>query len=403
MAIRVLIAEHDPALRTQMKEIIGSEGTEVVGLARDGQEAIQMAMQLSPHIAFVTHDLPGLSGIQTCEMLSALAPDIMCVLVSDVRSQDRVDSAIHAGARAVIAKPLDAAQVGTLIVELAEVRKRRESADLLDWKDPSKFPKAISITGAKGGVGKSTIAVNVAVVLAKHFPNKVALLDLYTQFGDIAAMMNVVPKYTLGDLVPVSKDLDTELIQNYITKHASGVHVLVSSVEPIPLDVITAECLDSVLYVLKRMYRYIIVDVPPILHPATLHVLAHSNVILLIANLFDLTTATDTKKLYDALQSEHISRDNIKLVLNRVSKVNRLHTADIEQMFDCSILAHIPNDGRLVNSVNQGIPLAMSDGASPLGRSFIRLAASITGSTDEVAAVQAASLKKRLFKSKKGK
>jgi pilus assembly protein CpaE len=241
------------------------------------------------------------------------------------------------------------------------------------------------------------------VVLAEHFPNKVALLDLYTQFGDIAAMMNVVPKYTLGDLVPVSKDLDTELIQNYITKHASGVHVLVSSVEPIPLDVITAECLDSVLYVLKRMYRYVIMDVPPILHPATLHVLAHSNVILLIANLFDLTTATDTKKLYDALQSEHISRDNIKLVLNRVSKVNRLHTADIEQMFDCSILAHIPNDGRLVNSVNQGIPLAMSDGASPLGRSFIRLAASITGSTDEVAAAQAASLKKRLFKSKKGK
>ncbi|HUV06069.1 MAG TPA: AAA family ATPase [Armatimonadota bacterium] len=380
MSVRVLIAERDPALRNQIRDTVASfEGCEVVGMARDGQETIQMAVLLIPHVAVISQDLPGISGLQACEILSALAPDVMSVLVTSGKAQDKLDSAMRAGARAVITKPLDDSQLRTVINELAELRKRRESPEVLDWRDPSRFPKVVSVTGAKGGVGKTTIAVNLAVLLAKRLPNRVAIVDLYTQFGDIAMMLNVTPKHTIAEMESLCDEVDTDLVQSYVTKHPSGVHVLAASVTPVPLSAVSAECLDSLLYVLKRTYRYVVLDVPPILHEATLHALAHSNMVLLIANLFDLTTASDTKKIYDALQQEHISKENIKIVLNRVLKANRLRTADIERMFDCDILAQIPNDRRMVTSVNQGIPLALSDGDSPIGRSFTMLADAVAG------------------------
>ena len=385
-----------------MREIVGAvEDCEVVGLARDGQETIQMAMQSVPHVALIAYDLPGIAGPQTCETLNALAPDIMSVLVSDSRSNDKIEAAMRAGARALIARPLQRRDVEKLIGELAEVRKRADSPEVSDWKDPARFPRVIAVTGAKGGVGKSTIAVNLAVMLAKKSPKKVAVLDLYTQFGDIGTMFGLVPKRTLSELVPITTELDPDLIRNYVTEHESGVDVIASSSKPLPLDAIGTESLDNLFYVLKRMYRYVIVDMPPMLHPMTLHVMAHSNLILLVANLFDVTTATDTKRYYDALVEERIPRGNVRVVLNRVSKVNRLHTGDMERMLDVTILAHIPNDGRLVSAVNQGVPMAMSDGDSPLGHSLERLAGAVSGQTPDVPHVEREPAKRRrIFKAK---
>lgn len=385
MPIRVLIAEYDAKLRDEIANIVASDAEcEIVGLAQDGQEAVELAVMRSPHVAIISNNVRGISPLQTCEMLNAVAPAVMPVLLVDSRSPDSLESAMRSGARAVVSIPVNSKELLPLIATLTEVGKRRDSDEVRQLKDPSTFSRVIAVTGAKGGVGKSTIAVNLAVILARYAPTKVALVDCYTQFGDIATMFNVRPTRTLSELDSVSKDLDATMIQDYLTKHPSGVDILVSSMEPLPLDSMSAECLENLLYVLKRMYRYIVVDVPPILHEPTLRLLSHANTILLIANLFDLTTATDTKRFFTAVGESRIPRENIGVVLNRVSRTNQIHTKDMESLFECGILASIPNDRRLVSAINQGVPIAVSDGDTPFGRSMGALASKVSGMRGEL-------------------
>jgi pilus assembly protein CpaE len=353
-------------------------------MAKDGQEAVELAVMRSPHVAIISNHVRGISPLQTCEMLNAVAPTVMPVLLVDSRSPENLESAMRSGVRAILSIPVEPKELLPLISTLAEVGKRRDTDEVRQLKDPSTHSRVIAVTAAKGGVGKSTIAVNLSVILARHAPSKVALVDCYMQFGDIATMFNVRPARTLAELDPICNDLDITMIEDYLTRHPSGVDILVSSMESLPLDAMSAECLENLIYVLKRKYRYIVLDVPPMLHGPTLSLLSHANTILVIANLFDVTTATDTKRFFRTVSESRIPRENLGVVLNRVSRANHIPAKDMENLFEGGILATIPNDNRLVSAVNEGVPITVSDGDSPFGRSMRVLASKVSGISGEL-------------------
>jgi len=383
MPIRVMIAENNKDTRDKLRNILALyPNCELMSSARDGQEAIQLAAQFHPDIALISLNLPGISGSKTCEILNAIYPDIMSVLLCDQQNTAIAETALYSGARAVISPNVDKKTLLDLIDNLTDLKVRRTSPEYMEWKDVTKHPRVISITGAKGGVGKTTLSVNLAVTLAKRVPGRVALIDLHSQFGDVPTMMNINPEYTMMDIQPIHSELDMDTIQAHITKHPSGVHILTTSNKPAALDALSNDCLDSILYVLKSSYRYIIMDVPAILQDITLHAMAHSNSVLLIANLFDVTTAADTMKLAEALENESIPQENIGVVLNRVSKSNQLQSKDMLKVFNGKITAYVPNDNQLVSAVNKGLPLAMSGGSSEWMQSLEQLANIAAGLPD---------------------
>jgi pilus assembly protein CpaE len=193
-------------------------------------------------------------------------------------------------------------------------------------------------------------------------------------------MLNLSPRRTVADMVPLAEELDPQLVADHLEAHNSGLRVLIGSVDPKPLDFFSTRFLEELMGVLKRSYRFIIVDVPPILHPGTLYMIGHSQAVVLVANLFDLTTASDTKKLLDAVKGKQVPEERLKVVLNRVSKENQLQIKDIERAFSHPIAATIPNDGKLVpTSINRGVPFVITHPDSAIAMSIKEFMGNLTG------------------------
>jgi pilus assembly protein CpaE len=189
-------------------------------------------------------------------------------------------------------------------------------------------------------------------------------------------LLNLMPRHSLADLAAQSpSETDAALLNDHLEPHESGLRVLVGATTPVALDAVSPTCLDHVFGLLKQQAHFLVLDVPPILHPTTLHALSHATQTLLIANLFDVTTIKDTRLLIEAIAGRYVPREKIGVVLNRVSRQNRLRVPDIERALGHPVTAQVPNDGRIVpHSVNTGTPFVLSHPRSNVAHSVRDLA-----------------------------
>ena len=386
--IRVLIADSRPDRREQICAALASGvGIEVAGQAQDGGEALQKAHALTPEVALVAADLAGPDAFAVAEHLAALHPPIEVIILSGSAAPGDLRRAMRAGAREHLAWPCPAPDLCDAVRSICEEsRRRRSPADVLNHAPSG--AKIIAVTGAKGGIGKTTLAVNLAATLAVETGQPTALLDLYTQFGDAALLLNLAPRRTLADLVRVDPaDLDERLLEDHLERHECGLRVLAGAASPLPLDALTPARLDCLLQLLRRGYRTIVVDVPPLLHATTLHALAQADTALLIANLFDLTTLAGSRLWLEAVAGQSIRTEAVQVVLNRVSPSNRLQIPDIERTLGRPVSACIPNDGKLVpGSVNSGVPFTLSHPGSRVAQSVLALARQLAAHGTQTAA-----------------
>jgi pilus assembly protein CpaE len=386
--IRVLIAEHKTERREQLRAALtAADGAEieVAGLARDGSEAVRLAHTLCPDMVLLATDLPVYDGFTVAEMLAASGLPLESILVTesdpinDFKQASDFRQAMRAGARDVLSYSVPTADLCAAISAVYADSLRRRSSAFAAQADPRSSGRVIAVSGAKGGIGKTTLAVNLAAALATETGEPTVLLDLYTQFGDAALLINLFPRRTLADLVQTDlEDLDSRLLDDHLERHDCGLRVLAGASAPLPLDALTPACLDQILSLLRREYRYIVLDVPPVLYTATRHALSQADTVLLIANLFDLTTLADTRLWLDAMSGPSIAPDAIQIVLNRVSASNRLQIPDIERTLGRAVHCQIPNDGKLVPaSVNAGVPFVLSHPGSKVAQSVVGLARSL--------------------------
>jgi pilus assembly protein CpaE len=259
--------------------------------------------------------------------------------------------------------------------------QKRHTPAFAQAADPQRTSRIMAITGAKGGIGKTTFCANLAVALAQETGEPTILIDLYVQYGDVGMLLNIPPKRTMAELASLDpSEVDEQLVADCLAQHESGLFVLFSSKVPVALDAINVPCIENVFNHLKKRFRYILIDVPPILHTTTLYVLAHATHALVVANLYDLTTINDTRQLLATIQGRYVAREKIHVILNRVTRQNRLPMADIEQTLGHQIRAQIPNDGQIVpDAVNRGVPFVTSAPNSPVAIAIRQYARSLAG------------------------
>ncbi|MGO8671591.1 MAG: CpaE family protein [Capsulimonadaceae bacterium] len=381
--IRVLVADSNPPNREQLRAFLATDSEiEIVSLARDGQEALQMAHQYRPDIAILAADLSVQDGFQTAEYLAGVGYlPTQTIILSDSGAEDHLRRAMRAGAREHITRPVVRTALLKAVHDVYDEEQRRHSPAFVQAADPKKTTRLIAVSGAKGGIGKTTLVTNLAVAMAQETGEPTVLIDLYVQFGDVGMLLNTAPRRTLAELASLDpSEVDFQLVQDCMVQHESGLNVLFSSKTPVALDAITVACIENVIGQLKLHYRYVLIDVPPILHTTTLYVLAHASTVLLVANLYDLTTINDTRQLLSTIQGKYVAREKISVVLNRVSRQNRLPLSEIEQTLGHPISAQIPNDGVVVpTSINQGVPFVVSQPNTAVAQSIRQLARTLAG------------------------
>jgi pilus assembly protein CpaE len=236
-----------------------------------------------------------------------------------------------------------------------------------------KLGKIIVVFSSKGGVGKTTIAVNLAMALGERAHSPLVLLDLDLAFGDVAPMIGQVPQVTIHDLLNTAIDQPT--IKRAVTEVGSNVSVLPAPVRPEQAEDIHAEHLVRILEVLRESFTYIVIDMAPGYGELNVTALDMSDIILTVCTPDVVTLRTVGQALQLFREGFRYPADKVRLVLNRSGSRTGVNVQDIEAILNNQVVYELPSDGSLpVRSANEGAPLVAKYPNSNLTKAILAMA-----------------------------
>lgn len=286
--------------------------------------------------------------------------------------------------REFLTKLFRADQLVTTIRRVRKSRPRVQAPALVKRAPPlettspprprEKRGQIIALYSPKGGVGCSTIAINLAIAMAKEEDTKVAVVDCDLQFGDVGILLNLKAQDTIADLVPQIEELSDLLLGEVMQLHSSGVKALLAPPRPEMADLIEPEHCRRVFLRLQELYDYIIVDTQSPLYDLTLAVLGVSDRILLVITP-DLPTVKNARLFFEALDTLEYPMERVALVLNKVDRRHAIHEEEIVARIKHPIYARITNDrGSTLAAANEGVPLIIGQRNKPISRDILALA-----------------------------
>ena len=234
--------------------------------------------------------------------------------------------------------------------------------------------------GAKGGVGTTTIAVNLGMTISKEQGKSVALVDMNNLFGEVALFLNIKPTYHLGEIVSNVKRLDITFLMNVLSRHQSGVYVLPSPSKLNGHPPLTSEVMKSLLTLMRTNFDYVIIDGGQSLDSHSLSVIEMSEKILLIT-LLNLPCLSNTIKLTNSLINSGIAKnDQIKIIGNRFIKNTDISVKEAEESIKNDIFWLIPNDYKTtMSAINNGKALNDISPRAEVTKNLSQLTESLLG------------------------
>ena len=283
--------------------------------------------------------------------------------------------------------------------ESRDIYTRRAFQLLEEGLSKTQAGKVITFFNVKGGAGKSVIAANAAVMLARYWKKKVVLLDMNLAFGDQGILLGLPQDNHIHKLVDERPPLKLSHIEKQLTTHSSGLKVLLSPPMPELADTIKPILVENIVDILRANYDFVIIDTHNQLSELELKILEISDMIMLMMTM-ELTFIKNTKLLLDLLQRLKIPRDKVKVVLNRAFKSMGLEPAKVEKSLRYAISHFIPSEGNIVvPSVNKGMPFVLSKSSenTDVLMAMKKLCATLTGEEFEKGTWNMFSLLKEVF------
>lgn len=396
--IRLLIVDDSADTRENLKKLLFFENDiEVVGTAGSGEEAIQQARQLRPDIVLMDINMPGMDGIATVEALTREVPGTQVIMMSVQSDADYLRRSMLAGAREYLIKPFTSdelsasirrvyalaqqmrpPQVETPVAPQTELEQRGAAQAPAARMTAAQATRGATITavfGAKGGVGTTTLAVNMALALQQQNPSaRVALVDADLQFGDVSVFLNLEVTRTLRDLAEAIEEADTQFLHDISVTHSSGVKVLLAPLTPVDAELVTPETFVKLFDLLRTEYDYVFINTRTSFHEPVLTVLDHADKILLVMTT-EIPAIRNTKNFFELGEQLGYDESKIELVLNRYDVRTGIKPEAIQSSIRHPLLAVIEADDRVaIDALNKGIPFVVNQQRTPIAQGVLGLA-----------------------------
>jgi pilus assembly protein CpaE len=387
--IKVVIVDDIVETRDHLAKLLGFESDIVVaGSVGSGEEALKLATENPVDVMLLDINMPGMDGIATAEQLSVRAPTASIIMMSVQGEPDYLRRAMLAGAREFLVKPFSSDELSASIRQVHQ--RERQKMDRVAGSrtappngahvEPTRrgVGQVVTFFAPKGGVGRTTLAVNFAVAAKAEMNKKVALIDGGLQFGDVGVLLNLNPKnHSIADLAREMAGGDTDTVDTTLVDHSSGIRVLMAPPSPEMAELVTPDHITRIIGALRQTHDLVVIDSTSLLQDATLAFFDASDVILTVLTL-EITNIKNIRQFLALADQLGYADDKVQLVLNRADSGYGIRLQDVESSIGRKIKHSVVSDGRtVVFALNRGVPFVVAARQTRVSEDVVQIAKNV--------------------------
>lgn len=374
--LRLALVDPDDSSRESLKKMLLGMDTIWLEAECSRYEFFpDVVSQSSPDVGVVSLDGDNEKALALLERMRRESPECSLLAVSESSDGQLILQSMRAGAKEFLTLPLTLEDLMSALERISEVKFGGSSSS-------NRSTKVIAVAGASGGVGCTSVAVNLGCMLASRPEFTVALVDLDLAIGDADVFLDAIPDYSLIDVTENVSRLDFQLLKKSLTKHSSGLYLLPRPVQLQDVDLITRESLRRVFGLLKATFSHIVIDVSKGFTEIDQAAFEFADEVLLVVQL-DLPCLRNLVRLQMSFDEIEGLGEKLKIVVNRVGlESGQIKLKKARETIGRDIFAQIPNDYRTMIEVrNNGVPLFEQAPKAPITTAMRDLADRLNGET----------------------
>jgi pilus assembly protein CpaE len=384
--LRMMVVDDSAETREYLRKLLQFEDhIEVVGMAANGQDAVDLALEVKPDLILMDINMPVMDGISAAEIIFRDMPAVRVVMMSVQSEMAYLRRAMQVGAREFLIKPFTHQELISTLGEVGSLARpsfeETLSAPALEMTGAPASPvqqgTLVTVFSPRGGAGCSTVALNLAVALQGEREANVVLIDGNLRFGALDVMLNLQATRSITDLVVSLGDGDPELMNAATIPHTTGIRLLAAPLRPEDADVVSAEHIQEIIALGQRRFDYVVADVGSSLDDRVLSLMDASSCIFTLLTP-DIPAVKNVGLFLEVARGLGYDTESVKLVLNRANPRGGINAAAIQRHLKFPIVASIPDSPRVVQAaINRGVPLILFerevDKRMPATRQLLKL------------------------------